>query len=99
MIDFLFNSLWGWWGVTGLVVVGCAVVFYLFPQWRTHMVAIAGAALAAAGLVTKGHRDRAKIEQKRKDDAVKKAQDAYDKIDKRPDTPSDVERKMRDGTF
>jgi len=99
MWDFIFNSLWGWLGISGLIVAGCIAVAIIFPTFRVHALAVAGAVLAAATIYTKGNRDRAALEARRKEEAVRKAREAYDAIDRRPDTPESATRRMRNGDF
>jgi hypothetical protein len=99
MWEFIFSTLWGWWGVAGLTVVICVIVGYLVPSLRLHALGVAGVVLTSASLVTKGARDEAAREKRRREAAVKKAQEDYAKIDARPDTPDDVAKRMRDGSF
>lgn len=99
MMHFIFDTLWGWWGVAGVVVIVCIIVGYFIPSLRLTMLAIAGVFLSAASLVTKGNRDRAALERRRRDEAVAKNRAAYDKIDKRPDNAKTVEDRFRKGDF
>lgn len=99
MMDFIFGTVWGWVGTAGVVVLICAVVAYFLPQTRLTMLAIAGVFVSAASIYTKGSRDRAALEQRRKEAAVKKAKDDYAKIDARPDTPGTARKRMSDGSF
>jgi len=99
MWEFLFSSLWGWIGVTGVVVIICGAVAWFVPPLRGYALMAAGTALALTGIYTKGHRDRAALEARRKEEAVRRAQAEYDKINKRPDTPADVEKRLSNGTF
>ena len=99
MWSFIFETLWGWWGVAGAVVIGCAIIGYFVPSLRLTMLAIGGAFIAGASIYTKGNRDRAALEARRKEEAVAKAREKYDEIDKRPDTPSGASKRLRDGNF
>lgn len=99
MLHFIFETLWGWWGVAGITVIVCVVVGYFVPSLRLAMLAVAGAALSMATAFTKGYNARGKLETKRKEAAVKKAKEDYAKIDARPDTPADVSKRLRDGSF
>jgi len=99
MIDFLWNTLWGWWGVTGVILVVCGVIAWLIPTLRLTMIEAALAVLAVVASYTKGNRDQANLEQRRKDEAVQKAKEDYAKIDARPDTPDDVAKRLRDNNF
>lgn len=99
MMDLIFNSIWTWIGLAGVVVIGCIIVGYLFPSLRVAALAVAGAALTVAGAFAKGYNARARLERKRQDEAVRKVQRKYDDIDKKPYKPSDVERRIRDESF
>lgn len=99
MIDFIFGTVWGWVGTAGVVVIVCVVVGYFIPAWRGIVIAIGGIAVSAASIYTKATRDRAALEKRRRDEAVAKARDEYDKIDARPDTPADVARRLREHGF
>lgn len=99
IVQALFSSLAGWLGVAGIVVVICGVIAWFVPPLRTAALAVAGVALSVATIYAKGSRDRAALEQRRKDEAVKKLKEKYNEIDKRPDTPDDVARRLRDGSF
>lgn len=97
--EWMFNSLWGWVGVTGLIVAAAIVVAFFVPQLRGTMLAVAGAALAIGAAYAKGQRDRANLEHRRKERAVKQAREKYDAINRRPDTDRTVEDRLRDGGF
>lgn len=99
MLDWLFSSLTGWLGIAGMIAVGCFAVAWFIPPLRNAAMAVAGVVLSAAAIYAKGNRDRAKLEQRRKDEAVRKARAEYDRIERRPDTPADVEKRLKDGTF
>jgi hypothetical protein len=99
MIDFLFSTVWGWIGIAGVIAVACMAVAWFVPPLRTVALAVGGAAIAAATIYTKGSRDRAALEQKRKDEAVKKAREKFDAIDARPDDPKTVKDRLDRGTF
>ncbi len=45
MWHFIFETLWGWWGVAGITVIVCIVVGYFVPSLRIAMLAVAGAAV------------------------------------------------------
>ena len=99
MIEFLFNSLWGWLSVTAIIVIACGLVAWFVPPFRRLALMIGGVALVAATIYAKGTRDRAALEQRRKEEAVAKARKSYDEIDARHDTDDDVTRRLRDGGF
>lgn len=99
MLHFIFDTVFGWIGVAGLVVIGCIAVGYFIPGFRLIAIEIAGVVISAATIYTKGSRDRAALEQKRKDEAVRKAQKDYAEINARPDNPDTVSKRFRDGSF
>lgn len=99
MWEFIFSSIWGWIGTATLVAIGCLAIAWFIPPLRPYAISIAGVIIAAATIYTKGSRDRAALEKRRKEEAVRKAKEAYDKIDARNDTPDDVVRRLRDGNF
>lgn len=99
MMEFIFGTVWGWIGTAGIAVLICAAVGYFLPQTRLTMLAIAGVFISAASIYTKGSRDRARLEGRRKEEAVAKARKEYADIDARADTPNDVVKRMRDGGF
>lgn len=99
MTDFIFNTVWGWIGTGTLIVIACVAIAYFIKPWRPYAIAIAVFAISMATVFTKGYRARGVVEQRRKDAAVKKAQDEYSAIDARPDTPADVADRLRRGGF
>lgn len=99
MTHFIFDTAWGWVGTAGIIVVICLVVGYVIPQFRLYGLAVIGVVVSAASIYAKGNRDRANLEAKRRDDAVKKAQGDYAKIDARRDTPADVAKRLQRGDF
>jgi cytochrome b subunit of formate dehydrogenase len=99
MLDFLWNSLWGWIGITGVIVIAAVAVAWFIPAFRNIALAVAGGAIAATTIYTKGSRDRAALEQRRKEEAVKKIQERYDAIDKRKDDDKSVEDRLDRGNF
>ena len=99
MIEFIFNTLWGWWGVAGITVIACIIVGYFFPSLRLQALAVAGVVISAASLVAKGARMNAELEKKRREEAVRKARKEYEAIDNRHDTAGDAVKRLRDGSF
>lgn len=98
MFDWI-DPLYGWLGLGGLSVAGLLAIAWFVPPLRNAAVAAAGVIMAAAAVYAKGNRDRAKLEQKRKDEAVRKVREKYDAIENRKDTPDDVDKRLRDGGF
>jgi hypothetical protein len=99
MWDFIFSSLWGWIGVAGLIVLVCLAIAWLIPPLRPYAVAVAIVAVSVATAFTKGWNARAARENERKEEAVRKAQKDYAKIDARPDTDRDALKRLRDGSY
>ena len=98
-MEFLFNSLWGWLSIASIVVIAAIAVAVFFPPLRKIALTVAAGAIAYAAIYAKGARDRAALEQRRKDAAVKKVQERYDEIDKRPDDAKSVKGRLDKGTF
>ncbi len=98
-MDFLFNTVWGWLGIAGVIAVGCGLVAWFLPPFRRLAIEVAAVALSAAAIYAKATRDRANLEAKRKEEAVAKARKEYADIEARPDTPNDVSKRLRDGGF
>lgn len=96
---YIFGTIYGWIGIAGLIVIGCLAVAYLIPAWRPYAIAVAVVAVSVATAFTKGWLARGRVEQQRKDEAVKRTTDAYDKIEKRPDTPGTVADRLRNNDF
>ena len=72
MLHFLFDSIWGWIGTAGVVVLICTIIGYFVPSLRLLMLEIGGGILAAAAIYAKGNRDEAaKWNQAIKDDVAK----------------------------
>ena len=99
MMDFIFGTLWGWWGVAGIAVLIAIVVGYFVPSLRLAMLGVAGVVISSATIYTKGNRDRAALEKRRQEEAVRNVQSKYDAIDKRPRPPGSTADKLRDGSF
>lgn len=99
MIEFLFNSMWGWVGGATMIVIVAGAVAYFVPPLRRVAIGIAGLAATIAAIYAKGNRDRAAQERKEREEAVKRVKAKYDEINRRPDTVDDVKRRLGDGTF
>src|SRR5678816_2857255 len=99
MAHFMFETLWGWWGVAGVAVIVCGILAYVFPQFRIIALAIAGVFVSAASIYTKGNRDRAALEKRRQEEAVRNVKKKYDEIDAHPRSPSTTADELRRGEF
>lgn len=98
MLDWI-NPMAGWSGLAAVVIAAAAAVAWFFPPFRKIAYAVIAATVAALAIYSKGYRDNAAREAKRKEEAVRKAREAYDKIDARPDDAKSVSRRLRDGNF
>ena len=99
MIHFIFGTVWGWVGTAGLIVVAAIVVGYFFPSLRWQAVVAAAVAITEAYIYTKGSRDRAALEERRKEEAIKAVKEKYDEIDSHPSTPGTVSDELRNHRF
>ena len=99
MAEFFFHSTAGWLTVTGVIIVICGVIAWFVPFLRRWAIEVILLVAGASALYLKGVADRSKREKELKDAAVKRNQEKFDKIDNRPDTPSDVDKRLRDGNF
>jgi hypothetical protein len=92
-------SLFGWLGLGGGVVAAALAVAWFIPPLRRTALLVAAAAFAGAAAYAKGNRDRADLEQRRKDEAVRKVQKDYAEIDARPDDVKSAADRLRHGSF
>lgn len=99
MFDFIFDNVYGWWALAALAVAVCGFAAWYFPPLRGVAIAVGAVVLAAAGIYTKGQRDRAAEEKRKRDAAVRKAQDDYRRIDEKPGSVADTQDKMNKGRF
>lgn len=91
MLDLLFNSLWGWWGIGGVVVAGALAVAWFIPPLRGIALAVAGGAAAAVTLYTKGSRDGSRRNEAKWNAAERKM------VDKGNAARVDAERRVASG--
>lgn len=99
MLSWIWHSTFALIGLSGLAVAGLLVLAWFVPPVRRLALEAAAIIFAAGAIYAKGAKDRADLETKRKEEAVRKAQEAYDKIDKRPDTTDDVTKRLRNDDF
>lgn len=95
----MFDSIFGIFAVGGVGIATLIAIAWFIPPLRKLAIQIGIALIAGMAIYGKGVRDRAALEQKRKDEAVAKARADYEKIDARPDTDSTVADKLRHGSF
>jgi hypothetical protein len=82
----------------GIIIAAIAVIF-LIPPLRGYAIAAIGLAVVVLTIYRKGKSDQAALERKRRDEAVRRAKEEYDEIDRRRDDPESVRRKLSDGSF
>lgn len=99
MTHLIFDTMWGWIGTASIVVLACIAIGYVFPSFRRVAIEIGLVVISAASIYAKGSRDKAAQDKTKSQEAVRKVQDDYAKIDARPDNPGTVTDRLRDGTF
>jgi len=99
MAEWFWHSTVAWIGLSGLIVIACLAVAWFIPPLRRLAIEAAVVVGSAAALYAKGSADRAAEERKKSDAAVKRNQEKFEKIDARPDTDDDVDKRLRDGKF
>lgn len=99
MIHFIFDTLYGWWGVAGITVLVCVAVGYFIPSLRLSMIAVGGAAIWLASAFTKGWAAAKRDDRAKTEAAIKKVNEDYDHIETRPDSPDTVADRLRRGNF
>lgn len=99
IVENLLSSLWGVLGTTTVIVIICGVLAWFIPPLRKPAIWVGSLALAVATVYAKGQRDRARLEAQRKEEAVRRVNQKYDTIEKRPDTPGTVTDRLNKGTF
>lgn len=95
MINFVVQ-VFGW-GVVGTLLL--LAVGWLFPSIRLHIVGAIVVLWSAGTLYLKGVRDAKRDEALRREEAVARAKEKYDEIDRRRTDDDDVSRRLSDGTF
>jgi hypothetical protein len=99
MWDFFVDYVFGWYGLAGVAIIACIVLAILFPQFRLWLGAAALGIFGVMSAIGVGERRRAKIEQRRKDEAVAEANKKYDEIERRPDDVDHVRGRLTRGDF
>lgn len=99
MLSWILDHYIATLSLTVLIVIGCGAVAWFFPPLRRLAIEVGVLVAAAATIFTRGYLT-AKREREAKDEReAKRRQEEFDKIDRRPDTDSDLDRKLRDGKF
>lgn len=99
MFDFIWHSVAAQIGLGSALIAGLLAAAYFLPPFRKWFLGAAGIVLAFLLAYAKGARDNAKAEQVKKEKAVKKARDSYDKIDARTDDDRTVAERLRKHDF
>jgi hypothetical protein len=90
----------GWIDLTaGGAIAAAAALIVLVPPLRRYALAALGVAVLVLAIYRKGRRDEAEREATRREEAVRRAQEDYDEIDRRSDSAADVVRRLRDAGF
>ena len=98
MMD-IFNEVNAWLALGGLSLAGLIAIAWFFPPFRRLAIEIAAAIAAGMAIYAKGAHDAKRNEKAKQDAAVKRAEEKFDKIDARPDSPDSVDRRLRNGNF
>ena len=99
MLDWLWHSIAAQIGLAGLVIAALIAVAVFVPFARRIAIEAIVVVASAGAIYLKGVSDKRRQEKEKKDAAVKKAQDKFHKIDARPDTDADIDKRLRDGNF
>lgn len=99
MIDWYISSPTALMSTVAIILAACGAVAWYVPPLRRAAIGVAIVTASLAAAYMKGNRDRAALERRRNDEAVRKVQKKYDAINKRKDTPADVKKRLDRGTF
>jgi hypothetical protein len=91
MLDFLFNSLWGWLTLSGVVVLALVAVAVLIPQFRLYALAGIAGVLGMGYWAAKWRAEGARAKQKEWDDAERNM------VEKGNQARADAERDLAAG--
>jgi hypothetical protein len=91
MWDFLFNSLWGWLTLSGVIVLALVAVAVLIPQFRLYALAGIAGVLGMGYWAAKWRAEGARAKQKEWDDAEKRM------VEKGNQARADAERDLAAG--
>jgi len=92
--------MFGWFDFTTLGIVAAAIgIAWFIPPLRRYAIAAGALAVVVFTIYRKGKADQAALERKRRDEAVRRAKEQYDEIDRRPDTVDDVVKRLRNNGF
>jgi hypothetical protein len=89
MLGWIFDSFWGWIGFTGVVVLGCVAVAWLFPSLRVPAAGVAAGALGIATVLARGRQLGARDKQAEWDAAERRMTERSNKA--RADAVREVE--------
>lgn len=57
ILNYLWSSVWGWIGITGVIIAGCVAVAWFFPLLRRTAIEVALIAGISTGVYAKGYHD------------------------------------------
>jgi hypothetical protein len=95
MLDFLFNSLWGWLTLSGVVVLALVAVAVLIPQFRLYALAGIAGVLGMGYWAAKWRAEGARKKQEEWNDAIER--DVRNAEQARRDAERDVAADDPDG--
>lgn len=99
MFDFLTNTIWGWFGIGGVVIAAALAVAWFLPPFRKLALTVAAFAAGILAIYAKGASDARRAERAKSDAAAKRINEKYSEIDARSDDDGDVDKRMRHGEF
>ena len=88
MLDFLFNSIWGWLGIGSSIIAACVAIGWFFPPFRKLAWTVAGATAGVLAIYAKGANDAKRRERERQAAAERAAIERGNKA--RTDAKRDV---------
>lgn len=99
MFSWLLDHMWATMSVATLIVIACGAIAWFIPPLRRIAIEVGVFVAGLAVVFTRGYLT-AKRERAAKDEKmVKRAQEKFDEIDRRPDTSDDLDKRLRDGKF
>ena len=57
ILNYIINSVWGWIGITGLIIAGCVAIAWFFPLLRRTAIEVAVIAGISTSVYAKGYHD------------------------------------------
>ena len=94
-MDFLFNSIFGWLGIGGVVIAAALAVAWFIPPLRKLALTVAAFAAGVLAIYAKGSSDARRAERERQAAAEKRAVESGKRD--RTTAERDAAGGMRDG--